>query len=825
MKKKPADIARVVLPIPVDEPFSYLIPEELAEWVQPGAQVIVPVGERYSGGIVLRREAYPAAAEFELKAIHDVVSPEPYVGEDLLALLEWIASYYICNLGEAFRLIYPEVNIHKSRLVLRRNGAAVPETLSPALQEFIEQIPAEDWISLEAVEKTLRNTRLLYRVHKLKKLQLIESRYLPPASRKIYKTVDRFALNPPAQWSEKAREKYLSGDNPRYQNALLLLAHLRTHGASDRESLRSANFNAALLKRLSDEGVLSRSEQNVERQQHTAYAERQKEIILTDAQAAFVEMVAPFIGEKPAHQTFLLHGITGSGKTQIYIELIQRVLQENKQAIVLIPEIVLTPQTMARFYHYFPEQVAVVHSRISAGERLEVLQKVREGKVGVVIGPRSAVFAPFRNLGIIIIDEEHEGSYKQSDALPRYHAREVALYRAYLNHIPVVLGSATPSLESLYNAKTGKYTYYHLDSRVSDRNLPRIQLVDFKEEWRKSGEFQMFSENLLLKLEARLLVKEQVMLLQNRRGFSPYIQCQECGYVEHCPNCDITLTYHAAGRNLRCHYCGYATPAPDLCPQCKGFHILYKGVGTQKIEEEAQARFPHARLLRMDQDTTRRKDDHSRILEKFRRYQADVLIGTKMIAKGLDFERVTLVGIMNADQGLQFPDFRATEKVFQLLVQAAGRAGRGGYSGEVVIQTFDPQHYIFKFLNSHDYNRFYEREMETRKGLNYPPFSRLCLVRVIGDAEDRVYHYAQEIAKYLWRGNKGKLYSVLGPAPAPIVRINNRYRYHVMIKQPRDKDPSMSYLRRLLKAGLFKNPELKKWPVEVQIDIDPVEIL
>ncbi|MCB0298101.1 MAG: primosomal protein N', partial [Calditrichaeota bacterium] len=592
-------------------------------------------------------------------------------------------------------------------------------------------------------------TRLLYRVHKLKKLQLIESRYLPPASRKVYKTVDRFALNPPAQWSEKAREKYLSGDNPRYQNALLLLAHLRTHGASDRESLRSANFNAALLKRLSDEGVLSRSEQNVERQQHTAYAERQKEIILTDAQAAFVEMVAPFIGEKPAHQTFLLHGITGSGKTQIYIELIQRVLQENKQAIVLIPEIVLTPQTMARFYHYFPEQVAVVHSRISAGERLEVLQKVREGKVGVVIGPRSAVFAPFRNLGIIIIDEEHEGSYKQSDALPRYHAREVALYRAYLNKIPVVLGSATPSLESLYNAKTGKYTYYHLDSRVSDRNLPRIQLVDFKEEWRKSGEFQMFSENLLLKLEARLLVKEQVMLLQNRRGFSPYIQCQECGYVEHCPNCDITLTYHAAGRNLRCHYCGYATPAPDLCPQCKGFHILYKGVGTQKIEEEAQARFPHARLLRMDQDTTRRKDDHSRILEKFRRYQADVLIGTKMIAKGLDFERVTLVGIMNADQGLQFPDFRATEKVFQLLVQAAGRAGRGGYSGEVVIQTFDPQHYIFKFLNSHDYNRFYEREMETRKGLNYPPFSRLCLVRVIGDAEDRVYHYAQEIAKYL----------------------------------------------------------------------------
>lgn len=827
MPETAVKIAEVVIPIPVDAPFSYAIPPELDELIHPGVQVVVPFGERYVGGIVLEKKELSSEPERELKPIHDVVNPEPFIGKDLLKLLEWISNYYICHLGEAYRLINPALNLHKSKFELKRTAESDPAELSQNLKEVIESLSSEEWISLKRLEAALGQNNLLYRAHKLRKLGFIETRYIPPRARKIYKTIDVFALQPQESWSAAAREKYLENDQKKHERACNLIAFIKSQNNEPptRQQLKEERFSAGLIKRLEGEAVIRREEKKVYREQELHFREEKKTFELSDEQREFIATVLPFIDEEPQHRTFLLHGITGSGKTRIYIELIRQVLQQGRQAIVLIPEIVLTPQTMARFHNHFGERVAVIHSRISAGEKLEVLQKIRENEFDIVIGPRSAVFAPFSNLGIIIVDEEHEGSYKQSDAVPRYHARDVALYRAYLNNIPVVLGSATPSLESLHNARSKKYEYFHLSKRISSRNLPRTQLVDFKEEWRRSGVFQVLSENLLLKMESRLVSREQGMLLQNRRGFSPYIQCHDCGYVEKCPNCDITLTYHYSGKKLRCHYCGFMEPAPDACPQCRGIDILYKGVGTQKIEEEAKERFPHARLLRMDQDTTGRRRDHETILEKFRSGEADFLIGTKMIAKGLDFDRVTLVGIVNADQGLHFPDFRASEKAFQLMVQAAGRAGRGAHSGEVVIQTFDPNHYIFKFLLTHDYLSFYERELETRKTLNYPPFSRLCLIRITGEAEDRVFAYGQEIAKYLRQGNRDNKFSVLGPAPAPLVRINNRYRYQVLVKQARNIDPAMSYVRHIIKEGIYKNPQVRKWPVEIQVDMDPVEIL
>ncbi len=819
------NIAKVIVPIPVDTPFSYAIPEELADLIQPGVQVIVPFGERYKSGIVLKAGLTTDDPEYEIKPVYDVVDPVPFIGEDLVKLLEWISNYYICHLGEAYRLINPSVNLHKSKYEIRKLEKNIPNDLSPAMAAFLAQITPREWTSLKKIENALQSSNVLYRVHLLKKRRLIETRYTPPKVKKVYKTIDFFKLRPQDQWSDTAKTKYLNGQSKRYARALELIGHIRDNGSASRPDLKEARFSAGLIKRLLEEQVLECWEEEIFRSQESPFQEANKSIQLTEAQQDFTEKVLPFIKEKPAHKTFLLHGITGSGKTQVYIELIRQVLVQKKQAIVLIPEIVLTPQTMARFKNYFGEEVAVIHSRVSPGEKTEVLQKAREGKISIMIGPRSAVFAPFKNLGIIIVDEEHEASYKQNDATPRYNARDVALYRAYLNNIPIVLGSATPTLESLYNGKTEKYEYYHLSERISHRNLPRTQLVDLKEEWRKSGAPQLFSENLLLKMESRLISKEQAMLLQNRRGFSPYIQCQECGYVEKCPNCDITLTYHFKGKNLRCHYCGHSDQAPDFCPQCRGIDILYKGVGTQKIEEEMKERFPHGRLLRMDQDTTKRKDDHAKMLEKFRNYEADFLIGTKMIAKGLDFEQVTLVGVVNADQGLHFPDFRASEKTFQLLVQAAGRAGRGAYSGEVVIQTFDPNHYIFKYLTTHDYLKFYARELTTRETLNYPPFARVCLIRIVGDSEERVAFYGGEIAKFLWRNNTEKKFQVLGPAPAPMVKINNQYRYQILIKQLRKVDPAMTYLRRLLKKGVYQNPDIKKWPVKVQIDVDPLEIL
>ncbi len=817
-------IARVIVPIPVDEPFSYLIPEELDDLIVPGVQVIVPFGERYKGGIVTELGMQEEAPTYEIKYIHDVVNPRRFIQSDLLQLLHWISDYYVCNLGESFRLVNPEVNLSKANYEVQKLTDGTNEKVTPALNELLDALPGDEWTSLKKLEKKLNKNNLLYRIQRLKSLDLLNTRYVPPGAKKIYQIKESFQLLPNEGWHEDIRNKYLVQKHKRQENARALITYLESNGLTPKETLKEAGFSTALLRRLKEEGVIAVEETKAFRKQERRFKEGQKNITLNDSQNEFISKVEPFI-DAADYRTFLLHGVTGSGKTQIYIELIRKVLAQGKQAIVLIPEIVLTPQTMARFYNYFQDDVAVIHSRISPGEKLEVLDKVRDGKFRIVIGPRSAIFAPFDNLGLIIVDEEHESSYKQSDMVPRYHARDVALYRAYLNKIPVVLGSATPGLETLHNAKTGKYEYYYLAERATERKMPRIQLVNFKEEWRKSGEFQLFSETMLLKLESRIVTKEQAMLLQNRRGFSPYIQCHECGHVESCPNCDITLTYHYVGKILRCHYCGYSQSAPDFCVKCKGFDILYKGVGTQKIEEDTRLHFPYARLLRMDQDTTRRKGEHSNILEKFRNYEADFLIGTKMIAKGLDFERVTLVAVMNADQGLQFPDFRSSEKVFQLLVQAAGRAGRGDYSGEVIIQTFDPEHFIFNFLMSHDYLGFYEREVETRKSLNYPPFSRLCLIRIIGDDEERVHHYGKEIVKYLWKGNKEKTFGVLGPAPAPLVKINNRYRYHILIKQGRDKDPSMSYVRGLLRKGLLHNSEIKKWPVDVQIDVDPVEIL
>ncbi len=627
------------------------------------------------------------------------------------------------------------------------------------------------------------------------------------------------------EWNDAAREKYLPLDSGRITKAKQLIVHLRKFGKTDRKDLRKADFNSSVIRKLVEQKVIQRIVEQTPSEKNLIYREDINVRELSENQKKFIDGVIPFLARQSEFKVFLLHGITGSGKTQIYIELIKQIIPLKKQAIVLIPEIVLTPQTLARFNNYFGDSVAVLHSRLSARERAEVLQDIRNGKYQAVIGPRSAVFSPLKNIGLIIVDEEHDSSYKQSDSIPRYNARDVALYRAHINNIPIVLGSATPSFESLHNAQNGKYEYFHLFRRILARNLPRTQVVDLKEEWRRTGTPPILSENLMLKVESRLLSKEQVMLLQNRRGFAPYLLCKDCGYIAKCPNCDITLTYHYTGKKLRCHYCGHSELAPDVCPQCQGLDILYKGFGTQKVEQELLEQFYHARILRMDQDVTTRKHSHEKILEKFRSGRSDILIGTKMISKGLDFERVSLVGIISADQGLNFPDFRSSEKVFQLLTQSAGRAGRGASSGEVVIQTYDPNHYIFKYLYSHDYLKFYEKELESRKLLNYPPFSRLCLIRIVGEQEQSVEKYSQAIAKFLWSANLEKKFQILGPAPAPFFKLKNKYRYQILIKQKREIDPSMSYLRQLLKKRLYKQKEFQKWPVQIQIDVDPAEIM
>jgi primosomal protein N' (replication factor Y) len=541
-----------------------------------------------------------------------------------------------------------------------------------------------------------------------------------------------------------------------------------------------------------------------------------------------------------ARRTFLLHGVTGSGKTQVYIEAIRLSLQRGKGAIVLVPEISLTPQIVRRFNTHFPGTVAVVHSRLSPAERHQVWRRTAEGEYRVVIGPRSALFAPVHPLGLLVVDEEHESSYKQYDAGPRYQARDAALVRARIAGAVAVLGSATPSLESYFNAGSGKYELLRLPERIDNVPMPAVDIVDMREERRKEYNtlkekfalekaprwkgFQQKSLSTLLreKITDRLQRGEGIILLQNRRGFAPFVECMDCGYAETCERCSVTLTYHVSRRHLRCHYCGTVYAQHTHCPQCTGASLLLKGIGTQRVEEELSELFPDATVLRMDLDTTSRKGSHERILRKFGSGEAQILLGTQMVAKGLDFPHVTLVGVISADTQMLLPDFRSAERTFQLLTQVSGRAGRSVLKGEVVIQTHQPDHYALKHVLDHDFPAFYDEETETRRELEYPPFSRLVLVECRGENEERVRHEAERIGTLLKGGNG--MFTLLGPSPAVIAKLNNQYRWHIIIKTRRDRDPNGSHVRALLRKAI-PEPRGTRNSVRVIVDVDPAGIL
>ncbi|MEN9734300.1 MAG: Primosomal protein [Verrucomicrobiota bacterium] len=530
-------------------------------------------------------------------------------------------------------------------------------------------------------------------------------------------------------------------------------------------------------------------------------------------------------GTKDGSGVFLLHGVTGSGKTEIYLQAIAETLAAGKGAIVLVPEISLTPQTVERFKARFcsgphPSLVAVLHSQLSTGERHDEWHKIRDGRARIVIGARSAVFAPVEPLGLIIVDEEHEHSYKQEEA-PRYHARDVAVVRGQRERAVVVLGSATPSLESYFNATRGKYRLLELPGRVTDTRLPVVRIVDLRLEQRKTkgGASAIFSTPLKEAIQLRLERAEQTMLFLNRRGYSTSLQCDTCGYVAGCPNCSVTLTFHRKAQHLRCHICGHDETVPAQCPQCSNPAIRYSGLGTERVEDVLSRLFPQARVTRMDSDTLQRKDDYRRILTDFRTGKIDILVGTQMIAKGLHFPNVTLVGIIHADLGLHVPDFRAGERTFQLLTQVSGRAGRGDVEGEVFVQTFTPFHPAIQFARRHDYLGFYEQEMEFREQLKYPPWSRVALLTVRGRNEEKVKLVAEHLKKTLaTRLESWRDLVLAGPAPAPLLKAETFFRYQLMIRTK-----SMARLGRELAAV----ESTLDWPDDLRltVDIDPVNLV
>ncbi len=482
------------------------------------------------------------------------------------------------------------------------------------------------------------------------------------------------------------------------------------------------------------------------------------------------------------HDTYLLYGVTGSGKTEVYIKWIEKCISEGKTAIMLVPEIGLTTQIAKRFYEAFGSDVAIFHSSLSEGEKYDEYLKILRGEVHVVVGTRSAIFVPLKNLGIIIIDEEDSSSYKQ-DNNPRYHARDIAIYRGKYNNIPVILGSATPTLESKARADKGVYKLLRLSNRVGNAKLPIIHVIDMEAEMKKRN--MIFSEFLQEKIKEKLSKKEQIILLLNRRGFSTFITCSNCGYTYKCPSCDITLTYHKSTNNLICHYCGYQRKKDDVCPNCHDKSLNYYGLGTEKLEEKIKEMYPNARVVRMDQDTTRNKGSHEKIINDFKDYKYDILLGTQMISKGLDFPKVTLVGVINADASLNIPDYRSSEVTFSLLSQVAGRSGRSDILGEVVIQTFNPDNYVIECVKNNNYDKFYLQEMNFRKKLKYPPYYYLVGIKVIGKDYENTILNAKKVKKYL-DDNLNKETIILGPTTASVFKFNNEYRMQIIIKYKYD---------------------------------------
>ncbi|MBT2756067.1 primosomal protein N' [Mesobacillus foraminis] len=799
------NIASVIVDVPAkqtDKPFDYLIPEQYKEVIVPGVRVNVPFGPRNIQGFVT---GLKTESNFKkLKSIAEPLDLTPVLNHELLELGDWLTEHSLCYKISAFQAMLPAAlkAKYEKKLILAPKAALndLPEEVRPLFAGGKEA----KWE--EAVEQGLIDTLKKVAARGLVEVVYqVKDRVRKKRLRHISPTVDQSVM--------KSQLDQLAA-NAKGQRVLIEYFLQHPEPVELRALLSSLSISQASVKGLVKKGILGEQDLEVYRDPYEAREFQRKEALqLTSAQKDAIEPVLSSINED-RHEVFLLYGVTGSGKTEIYLQSIQKVLSKGQEAIVLVPEISLTPQMVKRFKERFGDLVAVMHSGLSAGEKYDEWRKIQRREVKVVVGARSAIFAPFENLGIIIIDEEHETSYKQEEN-PRYHARDVAIQRGLTHRCPVVLGSATPSLESFARAQKGVYTLLSLPERMNQQPLPKVELVDMREELRQ-GNRSMFSSLLFEKLQDRLEKGEQTVLFLNKRGHSSFVMCRDCGYVINCPNCDITLTYHRHKEQMKCHYCGFEDIVPAVCPECASEHIRYFGTGTQKVEEELNKLLPEARVIRMDVDTTGRKGSHEKLLNAFQEGGADILLGTQMIAKGLDFPNITLVGVLSADTMLHLPDFRSSEKTFQLLTQVSGRAGRHELPGEVVIQTYTPEHYSIELAGSQDFDRFYQQEMVARKVHKYPPFYYLSLITVSHEELMKAVSITEKITRFI-ASRLSQEAVILGPVASPIPRINNRYRYQCLIKYKKEPE-----LKSALKAILdHYQQESASSTLQISMDLNP----
>ncbi|WP_404358702.1 primosomal protein N' [Cytobacillus firmus] len=799
------NIASVIVDVPAkqtDRAFDYKIPSHLKGVIFPGMRVVVPFGPRKIQGFVT---GLKAESDFQqLKSILEPMDLNPVLNQELLNLGEWLTEKTLCYKISAFQAMLPAAlkAKYEKKLVMTENAdrKLLPEKVCTLFQNA-EEITWDDAVKGGALpllqkEASNGNIEIIYQVKERVKKKKVKQVFAAAPSKELADYLQNLPGN-----ATKQKE--------------VLEYFLQEEGTVDQKELFSLlGITSSTLKGLLQKGLLGQKDVEIYRNPFgDREFERTEPLSLTEGQRKAILPILNSI-EDNRHETFLLYGVTGSGKTEVYLQSIQRVLEDGKEAIVLVPEISLTPQMVKRFKGRFGDQVAVMHSGLSAGEKYDEWRKIQRKEVKVVVGARSAIFAPFENLGIIIIDEEHETSYKQEEN-PRYHARDVAIKRAENHNCPVVLGSATPSLESFARAQKGVYHLLTLENRMNNQALPAVDIIDMREELRE-GNRSMFSRKLLEKIKDRLGKKEQIVLFLNKRGHSSFVMCRDCGYVINCPHCDISLTYHRYNQQMKCHYCGYEASVPNACPECESEHIRYFGTGTQKVEEELAKILPEAKVIRMDVDTTSRKGAHEKLLDQFQEGHADILLGTQMIAKGLDFPNITLVGVLSADTMLHLPDFRSSEKTFQLLTQVSGRAGRHELEGEVIIQTYTPEHYSIELAGEQDYDKFYDREMMVRKIHRYPPFFYISLVTVSHEELMKAVSVTEKITQYI----QSKLSAesiVLGPVASPIPRINNRYRYQCLIKYKREPELGQT-LKKILDNY---QQEISAGGLTVSIDLNP----
>lgn len=811
----------VILPVPIPQSFTYRLPRHLADQAKIGSRVVVEFGKaRVLTALVVKIHNSPPE-KYPAKYIQELLDAEPVVTAQQLWLFQWVAEYYMCTAGEVMNVALPSGLKISSQSKIQYNPDFHHDELLTALEKsFLDILIREDSLSYEEAARYLEGQDLapflksLVSKHAVILYEEVNERYKP-------KVVKKIRLHEDYATDEAALMLIESLGKAKKQQEVLLkyLSHVpldelveRNSEGLDKSKLKDSGISDSAVQTLLGKGIFEQWEVHVSRFDHLG-PDAPQSTVLSDRQQAASDAIMEGFAEK---DVVLFHGITGSGKTEVYIDLIRKALESGTQVLFLLPEIALTTQIVRRLKRVFGDTMGIYHSRFSDNERVEVWRGVLEQRFQFVVGVRSSIFLPFSNLGLIIVDEEHESSYKQFDPAPRYHARDVSIMIAQKFRAKVLLGSATPSMESYYQAINGKYGLVSLLERFGDAQLPHIQLVNMRVEKERKTHIKEFSSVLLDAIQENIGNRKQSIIFQNRRGYAPYLNCQQCNWIPHCTQCSVTLTHHLHARSMVCHYCGYAEQIPRTCPACGSHQVQSVGVGTERIEEDLREIFPEAGVLRMDLDTTRTKNAYEQIIGEFEQGEVDILVGTQMVTKGLDFDNVNLVGVFNADKMINFPDFRSAERAFQLITQVSGRAGRRKEKGFVLIQTNSPENRVLQYVLQHDYLGFYDSEIKEREAYLYPPFSRIIEIIVKDVDKDVARQGAEILAQRLKEFLGGQ--RVMGPERGLVERIRNKFHFVIWLKLEKEKMNIQATKQYLQKELLHLITEKKSVQVVVNVD-------